>query len=109
MICGMDFHEVINRSGQAIIIYFLASAPKMVPAYHSHLCNLSSLEQNFTLGLSILRSSQYHAQDTPYQHTLFVLIGVCIPCVIARLLLPEACKNDRIILITTTGWINLHL
>ncbi len=42
--------------------------PSMVHAYHSHLWDLSSLEQYFTLGLSILRSSDYHALDTPYQH-----------------------------------------
>ena len=42
-------------------------ASSMVPAYHPHLWDLSSLEQYFTLGLSTLRSSDCHAQDTPYQ------------------------------------------
>jgi hypothetical protein len=43
-------------------------APSMVPAYHSHLWDLSSLEQYFTLSLLTLRSSDYHAQDTPTEY-----------------------------------------
>ena len=45
--------------------------PNMVPTYHSHLWDLFSLEQYFTMGLSILISSDYHAQETPYQYEAF--------------------------------------
>ncbi len=80
MICGMDYHQNVYRTLRSCPSISW-QVPSMVPAYHSHSWDLSSLEQYFTLGLLTLRSSDYHAQDTPYQqlstsqHSAYVLIN----------------------------------
>ncbi len=63
--------EQINIKLSTEVLRSLSSiswqVPSLVPPYHSHSWDLSSLEQYFTLSLSTLKSSDYHTQDTPYQ------------------------------------------
>ena len=72
--------------------------PSMMPAYHSRLWDLSSLDQYYTLGLSTLRSSDYHAQDNPYQQLSISLHSTHVLCSIlgdTKLTLIKFTTNKR--------------